>query len=307
MRLGMANKRKQSTSALTLETIIAQTAPAAFDAVRAEIEAVPVEALRSINLDIPRAARRGVVVADRIKPLLPAMATLPDLDFRAVQNLNLYGLALLHTHDLATEPTKDLAPLAELLAEATPLRENMLCTAEVLVRFGLFSGERVAAIRSGQGHADTADDLQTLGRLFGESWDRVHDKVAVTREDVDRSITLSAALQMALGVRELDDDPLTTPSDARHLRAQAFTLFTRAYKECRRGVSYLRFHHGDAHRIVPSLYPRHYPKPKQDAEGYDAADELLDPSREEEPEDELVPPPATSPVSDMTADSHVDG
>src|SRR5690606_4415823 len=120
---------------------------------------------------------------------------------------------------------------------------------------GLVSPERVAAIRSGHGHADTANDLQALGRLYRESWNDVHDKVVVTLPMIERAVALSALINKALGVREIDEDPLVESHDPKHLRAQAFSLFVRAYEECRRGVTFLRWHHGDARSIVPSLYP----------------------------------------------------
>lgn len=177
----------------------------------------------------------------------------------------------------------------ELLAEATPLRELMLRGAELLALAGYVSGERVAAIRSGQGHADTADDLQALVRLYRETWGRVHDKVPVTKDMITRALTLSTELNLALGGRDLDDeDPLAERSDPAHVRAQAFTLFVRAYDECRRGVAYLRWHHGDAMAIVPSLYPRRGRRAGEPEEAAndpgEAANELADASTTEEPE-----------------------
>jgi hypothetical protein len=267
----MPKKNKQSSSALlTLEPLIAQTAPAAFASVRTEIEAIPGAAVGRFPLDMARAARRGLAVAERIKPLHPTMAKLVDLDFRLVENLGTYALAVLHTNDLATEGGAAMAHLAVLLEEAKPLRELMLSSAEVLSLAGFVSRERVATIRRGKGHADTADDLQALGRLYQELWDRVHDKVPVTREMADRAITLSAQLNKALGGREIEEDPLVKPKDPKHLRAQAFTLFARAYNECRSAVTYLRRHQGDGDGIVPSLYP---PRARRTGGGHDVSED----------------------------------
>jgi hypothetical protein len=254
----MAKPLEPTTSALTPHTLTAETAPAAFSAARAEIEAVPASAFVRTNLDMARAARRGLAVAERVEPLHPALVLLPELDFRIVSNLRCYALAVLYTHDLVTQGGAAAAAwLAELLAEAAPLRELLLHTAETLALAGYVPRERVAAIRSGRGHVDIAGDLQALGRLYPELWGRVHDKVPITREMVERATTLSAELNALLGVREIDDEePLVEVSDPKYLRAQAYTLFARAYDECRRGVSYLRWHHGDAAVLVPSLYPR---------------------------------------------------
>jgi hypothetical protein len=247
------------------------TSPEAFMRVQTEIRAIKAAELLAINLDIPHAARSGMVAAERIAPLLPVMAELPEFDVRLVERLSLYAMALLHTHEQANEAGVVVPPLVALLEEATPLRERMLVSAELLVLFGLVQAARVAAIRSGLGHADTAEDLLALGRLFDELWASVHDKVPITREMIDRAIILSAELQRALGVRQAEPDPLTEPTDRRFVRAQAFTLFARAYKEAQRGVDFLRWYEDDAHRIVPSLYPR---RSRKSGAGTDAAEDL---------------------------------
>src|SRR5690606_29697767 len=77
----MTKTHDPSSSDLALETLIAETASEAFASVRAEIEAVPQSAIAPNNLEIPRAARRGLAVAARLEPLVPALARLPELDF----------------------------------------------------------------------------------------------------------------------------------------------------------------------------------------------------------------------------------
>jgi hypothetical protein len=269
-----------STPALELDPTLVATAPEAFALVRPEIEAVPAHALIRINLDLPRAARCGLVAAERIEPLLPELARLHRYDIRAVRMLGTYALAMLHTHDLAAEGDAELPPLPVLVTEAAPLREGLLRTAELLAHFGLVSPERAAAIRRGHGHADLAEDLLALGRLLVELWPRVHDKVVATRAQVDRAITLSALLHKALARHEAEQNPLTRHTSRRYLRTQAFTVFYRAYEETRRGVTYLRWYDGDARAIVPSLYPR---KPRRLGGEEHAAIE-----------EELVPPLAPS-------------
>jgi hypothetical protein len=245
-----------ATPTLTLETIIARGAPAAFETVREEIVAVPTTSLVRRNLNIPRAARRGLMVAERIEPLRAELASMSHLDYSKVQKLPMYALALLFAHERVEAAEQAEVPLADLLEKAIPLRADLMKTGDMLAHFGIVSPERMAQIRAGQGHADTADDLLALGLLLGGIWPEIKDKVVVTREQVDLAIPLSARLQRAIGVRECgDEDPLVEPSDAYHVRAQALELFVGAYKECHRGVSHLRWYEGDAARIVPSLYP----------------------------------------------------
>lgn len=263
----MARTRKPTKAALVedaaIDPTLAETAPQAFEAARAEIIAIPSSMFLPINLDIPRAAGRGILAAERMRPLLPSLSTLPQLDLKRIENLQTYSLALLYCHELATEGGLNEEPtLADLLGEAVPLRESMLRTAELLVHFGLASVERVAAIRSGRGHADTADGLLSLGRLFLELWTRIHDKVLITRTMVDRAIVLGGQLRKVLAAREIAADPLAQPGSRRYLRAQAYALFAQAYEECVRGVSFVRWYEGDTHRIVPTLYPRKSSKTK---------------------------------------------
>lgn len=231
----------------------------AFTAVRDEILAVPEAELLPLNLDIPRAAGRGALAAERIAPLMPRLRQLVELDVPRVERLGLYALALHHAHDLATEAGAGQRTLQRLLDEAVPMREGMLLSAELLAHFGIVSAERVAAIRSGQGYADTADDVIALGRLFDEAWPRASGKVPVTRAMVDRAPVLGSEIHKALAHREVESSPLVPSSDPRYVQAQAFTLFARVYDEARRGVTYLRWHERDVQRLMPSLYP-HRPR-----------------------------------------------
>jgi hypothetical protein len=293
MGLGMRRQSKSIvTPTLTLETIIAQGAPAAFEAVREEIVAVPTTSLVRRNLNIPRAARRGLMVAERIEPLRAELSIMSHLDYAKVEKLPLYALALVFAHERVEAAEQAEVPLAELLAKAVPLRADLMKTGDMLAHFGIVSSERMAQIRAGQGHADTAADLLALGLLLGGIWPKIKDKVVITREQIDLAIPLSAQLQQAIGVREGGDEvPLVEPSDARHVRAQALELFVGAYEECFHGVSHLRWHEGDADRIVPSLYPGRTvgrkggeDEDEEDAAEEDAAEDLLDASRVDEPE-----------------------
>lgn len=252
----MSRSPKSPIVTPNLETIIAKGAPTAFEAVREEILAVPTQSLVRRNLNIPRAARRGLMVAERIAPLHAELSIMSHLDHPKILKLPTYALAMFYAHEQVGVAERAEVSLADLLVQATPLRADLLKTCEMLAHFGIVSAERVEQIRAGQGHADLASDLLAMGLLLGGIWPAIKDKVVVTREQVDVAIPLSAQLQRAIGVREGGgEDPLVEPRGARHVRAQALELFVGSYEECRRGVSHLRWYHGDATIIVPSLYP----------------------------------------------------
>ncbi len=286
---GMTKQRRQPFAAKPIEATPIQGAPAAFDSVRDEIAAVPASALAPINLEIPPAARRGLVVAERLAPLMPEFALLYDLDLRAIGKLQTYALALLHAQALVDLTEREVTPLSALVAEATPLRANLLATAEMLAHFGLVSAERLAGIHRRRGFAALADDLLTLALLLRGAWDRVKDKVCVTRADVERAVSLSGCLHKALGTRESEVDPLIEPCDPRFVRAQAYTLFVRAYAECRRAVTYLRWHQGDVRRIVPSLRPRRTSRTSVVLDAVDGASNRLEPGGASEPANGPMP------------------
>jgi hypothetical protein len=292
-------KKAASTAATTitptLDPALAARAPEAFAFVKAEILAIPEKELLPVNLDIPRAAGRGSLAAERIAPLLPELSLLAGFDIDRVARLDVYALALLHAHDLVIEVGVDKATLPALLELALPLREDMLRSSELLAHFGVVPAERVAAIRSGQGHADSADDLIALGRLFDEIWERVAGRTMVTREMVDQAPKLGAALHKALAQREVEESPLVPSSDRRYVQAQAFTLFARVYHQALRGVTYLRWNEGDAHCFVPSLYPHRPPRRGTAADDLTAADDGLDPG----------PAPAPTPVAETAAEALV--
>jgi hypothetical protein len=299
------NQQKPSSSALAstpeLGLPLITTTSQAFAAVRAEIEAIPAEQLTRINVDVARATRRGLVTARNVQPLLPALAELRPFDVRPVRMLRLYSLALSHAHSLAIEAGSELPPLPVLVAEAMPLRERLLRNAELLAHYGFVSEERVAAIRRGHGHVDLADALMALGRLFDEVWSRVHNRIMASREEVERSVTLSVELQDAIALHEARQAPLTQHDGRRFVRAQAFTLFYRAYQQTRRGVLFLRWDEGDARKLVPSLHARRFRSPGSEDET--ATDERLDPGSvtEDDPPTPEPTPPSSTAATDLVA------
>lgn len=285
-----------NTNTLTPELVHAAHAAQAFATVEPEILAIPANELLLVNLDVPRAAGRGRLAAKRLMPLFPALSLLPGYDIERVRRLGVYALALHHAHDLVTEAGAGGPALQVLLTEATPLREGMLRSAELLAHYGVLSEERVAAIRSGHGHADLADDLIALGRLYEDSWERVIGMVPVTRAMVERAPVLGALIHEALAERELEESPLVQPKSRRFLEAQAFTLFSRVYDEASRGVTYLRWSEGDAHLFVPSLYP-HRPRRSSTTVDEPTGDDAIEPSTDSD----ATPAPTTT--SELVADA----
>ena len=229
-------------------------AASAYSDLYEEIAAVPDEDLLPVNLDVERAASIALATASHIRPLLPSFKAMPDFDQNAPRRLRRYALAALYAHLVASEPVRDDDGIALLLEEATKLRELLLGAAEMLALFGLVSAVRVADIKLGSGHLDTASDLIALRALFGNQWESLRGKTPVTREQVDRAGVVGTSLHEMVASRKFVGPPAPSADDPRRMRARAFTLLVRQYDECRRGVMFLRWHYGDADKFAPSIY-----------------------------------------------------
>ncbi|WP_437718483.1 hypothetical protein WMF45_19860 [Sorangium sp. So ce448] len=228
-------------------------AAAAFDKALSEIEALSPDRLIAINLDIPRVVSQVLGVLPGLITLKPAIAErLPQHDVALLDRLETYALAAWYAHLAWLSSGGAENALKPLLAEAAPLRENLLSDAAALARRGLLDADTVAEIRAGQGHIDTANDLVALSALFTASWSEVTGKTAATEEEVRRAGEIGPQILAALGVREHGKGP--GPTEAADRRARAFSLLVHAYDQTRRAVAYLRWDEGDADSIAPSLY-----------------------------------------------------
>jgi len=224
----------------------------AFATVASECAGLSPEQFIHINVDIPRAVAIAVGAVPHIAALRDQAAKLPDFEIRNVDKLGTYALAAWYTHLLAL-PEVHASRLAALLEEAKPLREGMLLAAELLAHKGHFNKKAIEAIRAGQGNLDTANDVVALAAVFAAGWPRVENSTTVEWSEVERASTLGPEILIALGQRDQPGVKLPDASDPVERRQRAYTLFARAYDQCRRAVAYLRWDQGDADEIAPAL------------------------------------------------------
>jgi len=243
-----------------------KTSAEAFERVRPRLEAMPVAEVQPIQGDVPTAASIALGAAERLVELRSAIVEhLPTFDLAHVVDLSDLALAAWYAHLLwAARNRRDDRDFDELLTESTTLRRTLLADADALVARELVNAERVAEIREGQGHLDTANDLVALSSLFAEAWQRIQGRTAARRDEVDHAAELGVMLIVALSRRSdgSEGPPVLEPFelDEMDLRARAFTLLHRSYEQCRRAVSYLRWDDGDASDIVPPLRPSGRPE-----------------------------------------------
>lgn len=269
-----------------------QEAAHAFALVEPEMAALDANSLVAINVDIPRA----VATALGARPALLRFRPLILDEFRrfplaSLDRLDTYALAAWYAHLLSLPAAPPDNSHKALVEEASALRSNLLVAAEALAHAGLFDAGHVAKIRSGQGHLDTANDLVALAALFRNNWGKIEGKTAITPGDIEKAATVGPRLIEAVGVREQVSE--RSPSQIADDRRRAFTLLVRAYDDCRRAVSYLRWAEGDTNQFAPSLYGR---RPKAKAASPSSVDSNAQPTSD-------LPPASTEPLSEPGCES----
>ena len=234
-----------------------ETAAQALAQLAERLAALPSGGLRRITTDIPRAVSIALGAAGRIAELREEIIEqLPKLDLAHVDELPTIAMATWYAHLqwVASTDESDGSELEAILERAVELRRTLLGDADALARRGLVSAGRVAEIREGRGHLDTANDLVALSALLEEAWPRVHDKTAATGEEIEEAAEQGTRLLVALSRRGEPGATISPAADAADLRRRAFTALHRAYDQCRRAVGYLRWAERDANAIAPSLF-----------------------------------------------------
>ncbi|MEI7894125.1 MAG: hypothetical protein WCI05_13615 [Myxococcales bacterium] len=231
---------------------------------------------------------------------LPALraqreAWLERLPTHPIADLDLleeYALATWFLHQVATSASTPEGTKAQL-EEASRLREDLLVAAEALAHRQLLDQDRVAKIRKGQGHLDTANDLVALAALYTEFRGTIANKTAVDLKEVERARDLGPQLLVAVYAKKMakGNDPV-------HGRAQAFSLLFHAWESVRQAITYLRWTAKDADTLAPPLQRKPRGRPRGSSKTTEA-DEASEASEASQPAMPDVPTePDEAPLSD---------
>jgi hypothetical protein len=252
----MSSETKPKKQKVTPATTIGpERAQEAFDKIKPLLAALRPEDLSLMNVDVPAAAALALGAHERLLELRPQIvAELPKHAVAQLDQLPTFALGAWFAHIISLPPETE-ARTAALLDEAAALRDDLLVAAEALAHRKLVDAARVSEIRSGLGNLDRANDLVALAALFTQSWSTVESKTAVTKAEIDRAAALGPELLLALGAKGIAARTATTP-EARDQRTRAFTLLEKAYDECRRAATYLRWHEDDLEAYAPPLRQR---------------------------------------------------
>jgi hypothetical protein len=222
----------------------------AYNRVKPELDALTVEELAPMNVDLVGAASVALGVAERILSHRERMAKLPEFDVRSVDQLADYAKAAWYAY-VTNLPLPEPAEAAQLMEEATALRSKLLMWAVPLVYSGLFEDAAIAKIKEGSGNKDIPSDVVALVALYRSRWDEVKNMCGVTEEDLTRGAVVGPAVFGLVSRRELKASGVSTDGTLRARRA--WTLLDRAYGQCRRALAFLRFEEDDFDLVAPNL------------------------------------------------------
>ncbi len=233
----MGNTKKDTGSSIVVNV---QDAKAAYEALKPTLDALPNDRLITPRVDAQRAAVHafGLVERDRAESRARAFealakAKIGDVPIIAPDPLSRYGQAALATWYARQQQLRFAAhgggtvPVA-IADDSAQVKRRMLKVLEHYfgdhARFSL----DIAAIRAGQGHQDTANDLQQVADLYEEpeiAETIAKDPVHYRDTDVRDARALAGEIFRALGFETRDSAEWAG-------RAQrAYTYLTLTYAE----------------------------------------------------------------------------
>ncbi len=216
------------------------------------IMAVPEAELLTVNVDIPSVITTLVGSLPEILALRSEVENrLPMFDVTKFDQLENVSFALAHTQGMYMSAVATPSDLRELVDLATKKRELVVSDATALINRGLIPAGSLDKLNGPNGYKNVAFDLVAVTQLLRAHWHAVEGKTAVSAKELDELTTLADQVITAVGLR--DQGPRSTP-EATLIRQKAFTLVVKTYDQVRRAVHYLRWEHGDAEKIAPSLY-----------------------------------------------------
>lgn len=245
--------RPKSVKSAPYRPQIAQAA-ASFAKIKPRLAKLRADEVLAVNVEVPAAVSIAMGAVTNLRPMREAITSeLPKHPVEMLDDLEDYALAFWYAHVLLENNEAGGETPKKLMEEAAPLRESLLIAAEALAHKGLLDAKRVAEIRSGHGHNDTANDLAALAAVFTSSWERVKTKTAVEEHEVAKADELAMKLALAISAKDTNGSGAGKPVDAADRLARAFTLLSNAYNACRRAAAYIRWEQGDVDDLAPPL------------------------------------------------------
>lgn len=222
----------------------------AFLAIEPLARALDEHELVPINVDTAKVAILGAAVSKAIEPYRADLDRLVLLDMAAIDRIGLIALALssADARDKGAETRAPMTPVSTL----RQCRVDLLEIVGMLERRQLLPKELRRRLSGKQDRQSIAFDILLLCEILRRAQNEGHGVLFTSDELLERETSANRAL-LDLGFARASD----TANEAADMRVRIFTLLVRAYDEAVRGIAYLRWHHGDADQILPSLYSAH--------------------------------------------------
>ncbi|MET0790729.1 MAG: hypothetical protein ABW061_04350 [Polyangiaceae bacterium] len=224
---------------------------AAFEKALPLCKELPNDKLLPINVDVAGAVSTGLSTLKRVMHLRDRAGALPEFDIKVFDDLETHTLATGHAHTLYLSASAEPEELRELNEEGLRLRGMLYADAVALSTRKLINGERIGELKANPGFQNLAFDLMGLAQILRSNWDKISSKTAITPDDLDRAELVGDRLMNAISDRAIAPAAL---ADVSAQRQRNFTLFTRAYDQVRRAITFLHWDEGDLDVLAPSLY-----------------------------------------------------
>ncbi len=222
----------------------------AFNRVQQEIDAVDINSLSTMNVDVVAATSIVLGVAERVRSFRDRIAKLPEFDMQNLDKLVDYALAAWFSF-ITNLPQASPEAMQALMQEVVALRAKLLMWAVPLVGSGVFEQAAIDRIKEGSGNKDAPSDLVALVGLYRSRWDAVKGMCGVTEADLDRGSVIGPEL---FGMVSRKENQLGAGVSDGTLRVRkSFTKLDLAYDQCRRAIGYLQYDQGDLEIIAPNI------------------------------------------------------
>lgn len=224
----------------------------AYARVKASWTELQADQLLQVNLDLQLALQTILGAWPEIKALRDKIAKeLPAFDVAQFDQLEDHALGLMYVqarYAMATQPPDDLA---DLVAEASKLRDMLYADAQALLLRGLFDPRKLTGLKGGSSYKNLAEDLQALATELESILPIILGKAGTTAEDLTAATQMATRLTRVIGVREQSPAVLAALAEE---RLRGFTRVIRVYEDARAAVMFIRRREGDADSIAPNLY-----------------------------------------------------
>lgn len=245
---------------------------AAFDGVKAQLDALPQAAIRQPNFNLQEGAlvalaAHGLLATPARRSTLEALAKAGAVDLDLVVNLATVARAawfVRHKLDLAEATHTDASLPAQLVADALDTRRRMLKVLDYHLDTDVHAQRLLTSIRAGSGHMDLANDLIALADMYATHAQAISGDTKSYRSG-DRTL----ARKLADGILSTLGGPATPEAQRwRNYQARAFTLLEKHHQEAIRVGRFLLWYEG-GEDLFPTLFSavRARPAKRPSAEG----------------------------------------